>query len=137
MLLCCCRTLPRCVHTAPVRDLQSTTDPSTCGTACNALVNCTANLPDNVAAAVCAADTCAVGSCVSTFLDCNSNYADGCEVVSAVRCFMLLVYWNAAAVLPLPRLPMNSLCRGRLPVQREAALHVSATSCDSMAVANI
>jgi hypothetical protein len=62
--------------TSAVFVLQSTLDPDTCGTECNSLVNCTENLPDNVESAACPS-----GSCTSNFMNCNADYADGCETV--------------------------------------------------------
>jgi hypothetical protein len=62
--------------------LQSTTDPSTCGTECSDLANCTASLPANVDSAICSAGACAVGTCADTYLDCDGIFENGCEMVS-------------------------------------------------------
>jgi hypothetical protein len=79
---CCAFCVQHCLGVCP---MQSKTDPTTCGTACSSLVNCTANLPANVDSAACPAGSCTVDSCASNHLNCNGQYKDGCETVSGHR----------------------------------------------------
>jgi hypothetical protein len=85
-MICCCVVM------------QSTKDPSTCGTECGTLVNCTASLPQNVDTATCPAGACEVGSCLSSFADCNTNFTDGSETVSVAQWVQLAAFPDSSHV---------------------------------------